>query len=462
MKLPMLTVSPRRVTFGPQPMVVVPAARYCVIDNPVARAEGLVAFDEVGQARLRHGEQEVRLHQRPFPLYPGETLAGDVQPLPVVGVGKALRLCATQDTTDNDGTQRKAGDEWLVTKKGAYVPAVGVEVVGVLELERITLTNRQYCVGCIPVVGDKPQRRILRGPLSSFLQPGEVLEGGIRDILFLEAHEALDFVAREAFTDETVTPAVSRGLGDRWTARGPAAVTPPVEAELLRRHSVIPLGGPSDGVYVQNAVTGELRAELGRPYLLTADEQLWSKELSPDAEKLLAEYRRETGAGESQRDKTRVVTFCVSNDRYALVENLSTGKTREVSGPGLAILQPDEQFRVFSLPGGTPVVVNHSQSLTLPWLNQSQHLSDVFTVMTESQGSRVLTAQVAWRLSYPTSDTIAKNGADVAFLQLKHRLLADAVKNNHKDSYEIGEFRYDVIISRKNADAEKCNIGLNI
>ena len=408
-----------------------------------------MAHDEVGQARLRHGDREVRLHQPPFPLYPGETLADDVQPLPVVGVSQALRLRALQDTTDGEGTQHAAGDEWLVMKKGAYVPAVGEEVVEIVELERITLTNGQYCVVQIPLVDDKPQRRILKGPQSSFLKPGETLVGGIRDIRFLQANEALDFVAREAFTDDTVTPAVDRSLGDRWTVRGPAAVTPPVEADVLREHSVIPLGGPSEGVYVQNTVTGEVRAEMGRPYLLTAEEQLWSKELAPDADRLLAEYRREMGAGASERDKTRVVTYCVPNDRYALVENLATGKSREVQGADLAKLLPDEQFRVFSLPGGTPVVTDHSKSLSLPWISQSLHLTDTITVTTESGEARTQTVQVAWKLAFPISSPVAKNGADVAFLQLKHHLLADCGKGHLKEVYEIGEFQFDVLLSNK-------------
>ena len=434
-------------------MVVVPSGRYCVIESPVARAEGLVAFDEVGQARLRHGEREVRLHQPPFPLYPGESLVGELQTLPVVSVGQALRLRASQDTTDSEGTERKAGDEWLVTKKGAYVPAVGEEVVETVNLERVTLTNRQYCVVCRPVVDDKPQRRILRGPLSSYLKPGEVLEDGIRDIRFLEAHEALDFVAREAFLDATVTPAVSRSLGERWTVRGPAAVTPPAEAEVLRQHGVIPLGGPSEGVYVQNTVTGEVRAEMGRPYLLTADETLWEKDLSPSSEKLLAEYRRESGSGSPQRDKTRVVTYCVPNDRYALVENLSTGKSREVRGADLAVLLPEEQLRVFSLPGSTPVVCGHTKSLTLPWLTQSCHLTDTLKVTTEGQETRELTVQISWKLGYPNKVPIAQNGADVAFMQLRHAMIADAGKNGTKDTYEIGAFHFNVIvISGKKVD----------
>lgn len=65
----------RRVLFHPVRMVMVPPRHYCVIQNPVLRdATRNAQFDDVGQAKLRHGDQEIRLTQDPFPLYPGEEL----------------------------------------------------------------------------------------------------------------------------------------------------------------------------------------------------------------------------------------------------------------------------------------------------------------------------------------------------------------------------------------------------
>lgn len=61
-----------RVVCGPQKMVVIPPTHYCIVSNPTQRDEqGNVLLDEHGQAKLRHGESEVRLEQDPFPLYPG-------------------------------------------------------------------------------------------------------------------------------------------------------------------------------------------------------------------------------------------------------------------------------------------------------------------------------------------------------------------------------------------------------
>ncbi|KAK7799399.1 hypothetical protein U0070_006107 [Myodes glareolus] len=64
-----------RVLFAPVRMVTVPPRHYCIVANPVSRdAQNLVLFDTTGQVRLRHADQEIRLAQDPFPLYPGEVL----------------------------------------------------------------------------------------------------------------------------------------------------------------------------------------------------------------------------------------------------------------------------------------------------------------------------------------------------------------------------------------------------
>ena len=64
-----------RVTFGPEKMIRIPPQHYCVIENPVLRNEaGEVVFDVHGQAKLQHADQEVRLAQEPFALYPGEAV----------------------------------------------------------------------------------------------------------------------------------------------------------------------------------------------------------------------------------------------------------------------------------------------------------------------------------------------------------------------------------------------------
>ncbi|XP_063326968.1 major vault protein isoform X2 [Pelmatolapia mariae] len=301
-----------RVLFTPVRMVMVPPRHYCVIANPVARDDdSQVLFDQSGQAKLRHADLEIRLTQDPFPLYPGEEMQQDVTPLQIVypdtalrlqalldfeveggekrvagdewlfeGPGtyiprkevavletikatvirenQAIRLRARKEGKDRTGVNRVTGEEWLVSKVGAYlpgaheevidivnafiltdkkalhvralrpfkdaggrerrtgeewlvtmadreahIPSVAEEVVGVVDVT--TLSSRQYCVILDPVGPDgKPQlgqKRVVKGERSFFLQPGEHLENGIQDVYVLSEEEGLVLRAVEAFND---------------------------------------------------------------------------------------------------------------------------------------------------------------------------------------------------------------------------------------------------------------------
>ncbi|XP_075871436.1 major vault protein [Nelusetta ayraudi] len=301
-----------RVLFLPARMTMVPPRHYCVILNPVARdQENKALFDPSGQAKLRHADLEIRLTQEPFPLYPGEEIQQDVHPLQIVFPDTALRLQALLDFVEDGGERRVAGDEWLfegpgtyiprkevsvvesikatvirenqairlrarkefqdrsgvrrvtgeewlVRKVGAYLPAaheevvdivnafvltdkkalhvravrafkdvggrerrtgeewlvtlaereahvpsVAEEVVGVVEVT--TLSRRQYCVVLDPVGPDgKPQlgqKKVVKGERSFFLQPGEHLECGIQEVYVMSEEEGLVLRAVEAFQD---------------------------------------------------------------------------------------------------------------------------------------------------------------------------------------------------------------------------------------------------------------------
>lgn len=74
--------------------------------------KGTPVRDNYGQFKIRHGDEDIRFQQDPFPLYPGETLKEKPQPLAVVNANQALRLRAVRDFEDH-GAKRVAGDEWL-------------------------------------------------------------------------------------------------------------------------------------------------------------------------------------------------------------------------------------------------------------------------------------------------------------------------------------------------------------
>uniref|UniRef100_A0A4W6FFG0 Major vault protein n=1 Tax=Lates calcarifer TaxID=8187 RepID=A0A4W6FFG0_LATCA len=394
-----------RVLFLPVRMIMVPPRHYCVVANPVSRDDnGQVLFDQSGQAKLRHADLEIRLTQDPFPLYPGEEVQQDVTPLQIVypdtalrlqalldfeveggekrvagdewlfeGPGtyiprkevavletikatvirenQAIRLRARKEGVDRGGVRRVTGEEWLVSKVGAYlpgaheevidivnafiltdkkalhvralrpfkdaggrdrrtgeewlvtmadreahIPSVAEEVVGVVDVT--TLSSRQYCVILDPVGPDgKPQlgqKRVVKGERSFFLQPGEHLEYGIQDVYVLSEEEGLVLRAVEAFNDTEEERAkrsrrsgVLRRPGDRWMLRGPIEYVPPATVEVVLRRQAIPLD-ENEGIYVRDIKTGKVRAVIGHTYMLTQDEELWQKELPPNVETLLA------------------------------------------------------------------------------------------------------------------------------------------------------------------------------
>ena len=116
------------------------------------------------QIKLRHADQEIRLAQDPFPLYPGEILKQVVTQLKVVPANTALRLRAVLDFVEEGGTRRIAGDEWLFEGPGETVSCNGA-LVGIGDkkihpkcfyfdsyLEDIDLVSTLNCVGCCLVL----------------------------------------------------------------------------------------------------------------------------------------------------------------------------------------------------------------------------------------------------------------------------------------------------------------------
>eukprot|EP01112_Ceratiomyxa_fruticulosa_P014610 TRINITY_DN4201_c0_g1_i10.p1 TRINITY_DN4201_c0_g1~~TRINITY_DN4201_c0_g1_i10.p1 ORF type:complete len:861 (+),score=267.74 TRINITY_DN4201_c0_g1_i10:942-3524(+) len=176
-----------RIQAGPDPMILVPPRHYCVIDNPVIRTEGnKPALDAFGQVRLRHGDQEIRFTQDPFPLYPGEVLSGKPSPLQVVQANHALRLRAIRDFDEaidvKNKVHRVAGDEWLYQGPGTYIPRVEVQVVEVIKA------------------------------------------------VIVKDNQAIKLKARQGFTDRK---GVTRAAAEEWLVRDTGAYLPGVHEELV-------------------------------------------------------------------------------------------------------------------------------------------------------------------------------------------------------------------------------------
>jgi major vault protein len=187
-----------RVVLGPEGMVTIPPRCYVTIFDPVMRDENGVVMDSDNCVKLQYGETEIRLqtnYQEPFPLYPGESISGDISELPVLEANEAYRVKALRDfdghsageewlfegpatyiprveetvvdqisativrpdtairikairkTTDRDGNQREAGEEWLVSANGAYLPGVDETIVDTNVKARV-LTEKNSTTPC--------------------------------------------------------------------------------------------------------------------------------------------------------------------------------------------------------------------------------------------------------------------------------------------------------------------------
>eukprot|EP00057_Strongylocentrotus_purpuratus_P018533 XP_011673007.1 PREDICTED: major vault protein-like [Strongylocentrotus purpuratus] len=511
-----------RVIFGPEKMITIPPRHYCIIENPVVRNDtDQVVYDNLGQVKLFHADQEIRLAREPFPLYPGEVLKQAVTALKVVQANAALRLRAILDfedgtqkrvagdewlfegpgtyiprkevvvdetiratiirpnqaiklrarkeTNDREGTARVTGEEWQVKKVGAYLPGayeevvdtvnayvlteknalhlratrtfvdmkgktrkngeewlinmadtdahipdVYEEVVGVVDIN--TLTNRQYCVIVDPVGPDgKPQlgqKKLVKGEVSFFLQPGETLEQGIQSVFILGEDEGLILRAQESFKDANAAGAV-RQPGDRWMIRGPCEYVPTVELEVVTRRKAIPLD-ENEGVYIRDTKTGKVRAVTGETYMLSQDEELWAKELSPAVEELLQSAkdpvaersdRRGDRAAPRAREKTRVISFRVPHNAAVQIYDYKEKKARVVFGPELVMLGPDEQFTQLSLSGGKPKRPNVIKALCL--LLGPDFCTDIITIETADHARLQLQLSYNWHFDVPDKTDVA-------------------------------------------------------
>lgn len=512
------------VVSGPQKMITVPPRHYCVVLNPVMRdQDGQILLDNVGQVRLQHAEEEIRLQQEPFPLYPGEELKLKVTLLTVVPALEALRLKVERDFVDDGGVERKAGDEmlfegpgtyiprkevevvdkrkaiiikpntavklrairetmdrngkqrvageeWMLKKNGAYLPGVYEEVVesctAIFLTDKVavhvvanqsfkdeklnktrksgeeylvtvndtetfipdvyekvvgtvnitTITNRQYCVIVNPIgQTGKPQlgaKKLVKGEISFFLQPGETLENGIQEIFVLGENEGVVLRANEQFKDEFVQPAVDRQPGDKWMLKGPTEYIPPVEVEVVTKRRAIPLH-ENEGIYVRNSNTGQVRAVVGSTYMMREDEELWEKNIPAIVRTLISADRdsaadrgdwvnpnkekrrkRDDVMEEEVFDSSKVVTFQVPHNAAVQIYDFKSKKSRVQFGPDMVMLGPEEQFTQLSLSGGKPKKGNLIRAIAL--LLGPDFASDIIQVETADHARLQLDLSYNW------------------------------------------------------------------
>jgi len=208
-----------KVVSGPDPMITLPPRYYCRIQNPAVRdSKGQVVCDQYGQVRIRHGDEEIRFTQEPFPLYPGESLKEKPQALTVVPVQDALRIRAKRDFVDKDGVARVAGNEWLFKGPATYEPRIEEVVVEtvhsiiVKENEALRIRALRDCVDCTGKQRFVGEEWLVR--MSGAYLPGtdETVVGTVSAIV-LNPKIALQLVATDSHTDQFGR---KHRAGDEW------------------------------------------------------------------------------------------------------------------------------------------------------------------------------------------------------------------------------------------------------
>jgi len=208
-----------KLVSGPDPMIMIPPRHYSVIANPVLRDEkGNLVKEANHQIKLRHGDEEIRFEQDPFPLYPGEKLFGKVTPLQVVAPNTALRLKSIRDFTDEEGNTRRAGDEWLFEGPGTYIPRIEVQVVEVVKA-LIIKPNQALKIRARKGTVDKENKERKAGEEWLIRSTGAYLPGVDEEILetvnafVLTDKKALHLRATRTFNDVFKK---ERKAGEEW------------------------------------------------------------------------------------------------------------------------------------------------------------------------------------------------------------------------------------------------------
>lgn len=351
----------------------------------------------------------------------------------------AIYLTAKHNFTDIYGIKRKAGDKWIVTNsfKDSHIADVYEEFVGWVKLT--VLSSREYCVILNPVESGITQygKRVLRrGETSFFLQPGESLEDGkVKSVIVLDENDALLLQANKAYEDN----GVKYNPGDRWTLRGPREFIPPLELTILKQIKAIPLD-ENEGIYVREMDTGDIKIITGQTYLLSANEELWEKKLSPLAESLIFNQFGTTAITEvdekgeltysnnkkisvKNRDLSKVVTFRSPQNSAVQVFDFKTLKSRVVFGPELIKLGPHEEFTILNLSGKKPKVEN--QINTIPLLLGPDFMTDIIEVETKDHARLRLQLCYSWKFDLQDKT----NFAEVNKLFKVNDFIGDACKN---------------------------------
>lgn len=260
----------------------------------------------------------------------------------------AIHLRALNSFVDIYNIERKAGEEWMISKEVAPYHTCGIYEEKTNVITRTVLTSNQYVIIENPYnekerCNEMGKKRLIKGVTSFFLAPGESMSE-LKSVYVLTETNALLLQALENFKDEFGN---ERICGDKWMIKGPVRYIPPVEVNVLAERSLLVMD-KNEGVYIRNKDTGEVRAQFAN-YLLQSNEVSWEKELPDKVEKI---YLKDMNL--QKRDKTKIISYRCPFNSIMQIYNLKQKTNRIVIGPNLVNLSPDEEFCLITLSGKTP------------------------------------------------------------------------------------------------------------
>lgn len=305
---------------------------------------------------------------------------------------KAIHLTATRTFKDVYGVERRAGEEWLVTKATTSVHICDVNEKIVAEISVTVLRSDEHCYLLNPRKGNENEmgkKILIKGPKIFFLQPGEVLESGIKRNYILGDDEALLLTAIEDFQETVKEKTVKHVSGERWMIYGPCSYVPSVEVSILETRKAIPMD-QVEGIYVRDCKSGTVRAVIGKTYMLTENEELAAK-MCPDVVLELLKKQNHV----ERKEHFRLVTFKCPFNAAVQIYDYKTKSNRVEFGPTLVMLAPDEQFTVTYLSGSTPKVPGRVSTLYL--LLGPTFSTDVAEVETSDHARLEIKLSYNWR-----------------------------------------------------------------
>jgi major vault protein len=227
----------------------------------------IVLMDEFGQARLRHGDQEIRFEQDPFPLYPGEKLEGNIQPLQIVEEYTALKLKSKRDFEDRYAKAvRRAGEEWHFKGPQTYYPQPEVEIVATVRAiilkpnQALKLRAKDDCIDYQKTKRKAGEEWLVKQEGAYLPDVNEVVVEVVNAYILTDTN-GLHLKAKRTFVDSR---GVSRRAGEEWlvTKEVSEAYIPDVNEEVTKQVKITIVDEQSYCVLV-NPVGEDGKPQLG-------------------------------------------------------------------------------------------------------------------------------------------------------------------------------------------------------